>query len=111
MNQEYIDNVVEQVKTGYCEGNWDKVLNHFGEEAADDLDLMAKFDYDEVYKRGDVKECEVFYHIAFVQRTLITLLFDIAENEEAMTTYVYLEYWVYKLFDKCSGVDKELWLQ
>jgi hypothetical protein len=111
MNQEFVDNIVDQVKNFYCEVQWNRVVEHFGEEAANDLDLLDRFDFAEVFERGDLKECEIFYNIAFIQKVLINALFDIGNSEEAQTTFTYLEYWIYKLFDRHSGVEKGLWLQ
>jgi hypothetical protein len=111
MNQQYVEGLLEHLKTFYCETQWDKVLEYFGEEAANDLDFMAHFDYEEIFARGDLKECEAFYHVCFMQRCLILGMFDLSKNEEAATTFAYLEYWVIKLHTKFTGsTEKDLWL-
>jgi hypothetical protein len=110
LDQELINNTLLQVKYNYCAGNWQNVVEYFGEETADVLDLFDYFDYAAVLGRGDVKECGAYQHLAVIQRSLITALFDLEKNKVALSTYVDLEYWYCRLSDKVQGVGKALWV-
>lgn len=110
LNKELIDEAFNQARGYYYPDSWIKVSSFFGEEVAENFDYLYKFNYEEAYEKGDLKECEAFYHLALLQKCVMSLIFDIEENAEAMPSFVYLQYWSYKLFDKSTGVEKHLWL-
>lgn len=110
MNQTEINQLMHQILNNYCAGNWEKIVGFYGEDMAKELDFLEPFDYMEVYEKGDVKECLIFYHIAVIQRFLVASMYDIGENDEAMKTYCTLQYMSNKLFDKGTGVNDHTWL-
>jgi hypothetical protein len=110
MTNEEISNALNEVLTYHCSGNWDIVLSYFGEELASELDFISDFDFDEVYQRGDLKECAAYAHIGVIQKCLVDILFDIDENAEAGLTYLTLQYHVLKLSDIANGESNHIWL-
>lgn len=111
MNQEYISKVLAHVLHQVCVTEWVKVQEYFGEELANELDFLEKFDFEEVYERGDLKECAAYQNICIIQRVFLVGLYDIDNNAEATKTYVYLDTWFRKLFDlSTTGNKVHTWL-
>lgn len=108
MSKSIFNTHVQAAKLHYLPASWSKIEEYFGEEDAEDLDFSANFDYKDVYDRGDKKECEVFFHIAAVQKFCVDSTFLI-NTDEVLLTKVQLKLWMNKLYDKAS--DREhTWL-
>lgn len=111
MNQESIDQAIEDIKNYYFPTLWQSIVDFYGEETAAELDFTDDFEFDEVYRNGTPAECEIFHKLASMQRAFVYNLFNVAEDDEAMFTVIVLEYWIYKLFDKATGVgNHNAWL-
>ena len=106
--EEYYEEFLTQTKADYCNGNWEKVVEYFGEETASSFDFFDNFDYQDAYDNGDEKELLAYYNIAVIQFFLVANLFD-HSNVEVATTVSSFEYWCNKLYEKVRG-EEHLWI-
>jgi len=110
MAEEQIQDALSHILTYHCSGNWEIVKEFYGDEVAGKINFLQTLPYQEVYDKGDVKECNAVYHLSVIQRALITALFDMEVHDEAFTTWLYLDYIGNKLFDKATGKNEHLWI-